>query len=244
MDDPPNWSNKMSLCSAAYNSPLSFFGFWNLTPLHIHLQTSNHSTGGRFLQHRPLLGPINLWWEQWLITREQEKIRPLRYWWFTIQFRGVNREPYLNCQCLIYTSCSCTKSAAAFFGLGGVLMEEAEGQVKLGRLPSPGDFWIFLVLWSDLDIQLVDNSFTLNLSFNLSPLVPRRVLFFSVFQSFCFTQDHYLSASFVVSLFSCSLPLHISYSLCLAGWTVKGTLHPNPDFENQTLIYRRWLWVL
>lgn len=135
MDDPPNWSNKMSLCSAAYNSPLSFFGFWNLTPLHIHLQTSNHSTGGRFLQHRPLLGPINLWWEQWLITREQEKIRPLRYWWFTIQFRGVNREPYLNCQCLIYTSCSCTKSAAAFFGLGGVLMEEAEGQVKLGRLP-------------------------------------------------------------------------------------------------------------
>lgn len=135
MDDPPNWSNKMSRCSAAYNSPLSFFGFWNLTPLHIHLQTSNHSTGGRFLQHRPLLGPINLWWEQWLITREQEKIRPLRYWWFTIQFRGVNREPYLNCQCLIYTSCSCTKSAAAFFGLGGVLMEEAEGQVKLGRLP-------------------------------------------------------------------------------------------------------------
>lgn len=135
MDDPPNWSNKMSRCSAAYNSPLSFFGFWNLIPLHIHLQTSNHSTGGRFLQHRPLLGPINLWWEQWLITREQEKIRPLRYWWFTIQFRGVNREPYLNCQCLIYTSCSCTKSAAAFFGLGGVLMEEVEGQVKLGRLP-------------------------------------------------------------------------------------------------------------
>lgn len=114
MDDPPNWSNKMSRCSAAHSSPLSFFGFWNLIPLHIHLQTSNHSTGGRFLQHRPLLGPINLWWEQWLITREQEKIRPLRYWWFTIQFRGVNREPYLNCQCLIYTSCSCTKSAAAF----------------------------------------------------------------------------------------------------------------------------------
>lgn len=170
------------------------------------------------LVRRPLLGPINLWWEQWLITREQEKIRPLHYWWFIIHFWGVNGEPYLSCQCLIYTFCSCTKSPAVFSVQRKVLMEGVEGQVTLGCLPRTGlCFWVFFALWSHLDIQLVDNSFTLNLAFHLSPLVSPWVLFCSVFQSFSFIQHHYLSASdSSVSFFqflSLCISLFISFSL-------------------------------
>ncbi len=200
-----------------------FVSFFPLTISLLKLNSTSHSAPnfqllrwGRLLRRCPLLGPINLWWKQWLITREQEKIRPLRYWWFIIHSRGVNGERYLSCQCLIYTFCSCTKSPAVFWVRRGVLMERVEGQVRLGRLPRTRlCFGVFLALWSDLDIQLVDNSFTLNLSFHLSPLVPPWVLFFSVFQSFSFTQYHYLSASdSPVSLsFSVSFSVHLAFHL-------------------------------
>lgn len=50
-------------------------------------------------------------------------------------------------------------------------MEGVEGQVRLGCPPRTRlCFWVFFALCDDLDIQLVDNSFTLNLSFHLSPL--------------------------------------------------------------------------
>lgn len=254
----PSCSNKMSSCSCDWNDNIkvshgdryfwnsaSFLAFFlsflslssslcfeNLIPLHIQLPTPNFQLlwWGRLLPRCPLLGPINLWWKQWLITREQEKIRPLRYWWFIIHFWGVNGGPYLSCQCLIYTFCSCTKSPAVFSVRGGVLMEGMERQVRLGQLPRTRlCFWVFLALWSDLDIQRVDNYFTLNLSFHLSPLVSPWVLYFcfsifllcSVSLSVCVWFAVPLSASLSFHLFLLFTGLLKEYSTKILSVNIK-----------------------
>lgn len=150
--------NRVSSCSCDWNDNIKvshrpLFLQQCLIPLFLSSQYLTHSVSkkrnptlhstpnfqllrlGRLLRCCPLLGTINLRWEQQLITREQGKIRPLCYWWFIIHFHGVNGEPYLRCQRLIYTFCSCTKSSAVFWVQGGLLMEGVEGQVRLGCLP-------------------------------------------------------------------------------------------------------------
>lgn len=165
----PSCSNETSSCSCDWNDIIkvshadqyfwnsaSFLSFFALTILlTLFLKKQFHFT---FNSQHPITlvgltfpaGPIDLWWKHWLITREQEQIRPLRYWWFIIHFWGVNGEPYLNCSCLIYTFCSCIKSSAVVGFREGVLME---GRVRLGYLPRTRlCFGVFLALWSDLDI--------------------------------------------------------------------------------------------
>lgn len=133
VDDPTKevWNFKRSgryFCDAASFLSLYLFSLLSiLLTLFLKLNSTSYSSPnfqslrrGRLLQRCPLLVPINLWWERWLITREQEKIRPLGYWWFIIHFWGVNRELYLSCQCLIYIFRGCTKSPAVFGSGRGV----------------------------------------------------------------------------------------------------------------------------
>lgn len=113
-------------------------------------------------------------------------------------------QPYLRCQCLIYTLCSCTKSAAVSLR-GGNGRSGGAGQTWPPAQDKSLLFWVFFALWSDLDIQLAETSFPLGLCFHLSLCL---LLFFNLTPLFCITI--YTSGSFWVFI-------SVSPSLLLFG---------------------------
>lgn len=109
-------------------------------------------------------------------------------------------------------------------------MEGVEGQVRLGCLPRTRlCFWVFFALWSDLDIQLVDNFHSWSLFSSLSVSLSMGFIFLclSIFllYSGSLSVCVWLGCLSFFSTFSLCISLLMSFTLSVVHWTVKGLLH-------------------